>query len=61
MAKASVAALALEANRDAFISTAPIAGAGNLAAIVGSALSSEEKNQEETFFDQIHRLWNWDC
>ena len=49
------AALALGVRRDAFISTAPLGRA--IAAIPGSALSSEEEeNEEETFFDQIHPL-----
>ena len=58
-AKAFGAALAIGVRRDAFISTAPF---DYLAAVPGSALSSEEEeNQEETFFDQIHPLCDLDC
>ena len=58
-AKAIGAALALTTvTQDAFISTAPTV---NCAVVVGSALSSEdEENEEESFFDPLHPLSSGD-
>ena len=58
IAKASGAALAVCVRRDALISTAPFV---SLAAVVGSALSSEEEEKQQSFFDQVHPLCDRDC
>ena len=58
IAKASGAALAVCVRQDALISTAPFV---SLAAVVGSALSSEEEEKQQSFFDQIHPLCDLDC